>query len=281
MIMANGESELQPFLSHAEPVLAVRDVSETVLYWHNVLGFPAKWTWGEPPNHGGVSWHGVYVQFSQDPGLASVSKGNAIFIRVRNLETLYSFHQKNNAEIIEPLENKPWGMAGYTVREMNDYYVIFAGALIPDRKHGSTTLPHTVKIIARTPAAKEYLDLISAVGWGKYNNDAMVEKILEAPVFAVVAEDEMTNEIIGCALLLSDGASFFYVKDVMVHPNWQGKRVGSAMMKEVVRWLDNNAPGNAYIGLFTPENLSAFYKQFDFAPVFGMHRRVQRNEKSR
>jgi hypothetical protein len=123
--------------------------------------------------------------------------------------TMYRFHQKNNAEIIEPLENKPWGMAGYTVREMNGYYVIFAGALISDRKHGSTTLPHTVKIIARTPASKEYLHLISAVGWGKYNNDAMVEKILEAPVFAVVAEDEMTNEIVGCALLLSDDASFF------------------------------------------------------------------------
>lgn len=42
-------------LSHAEPVLAVRNVAETVTYWHEVLGFPGKWTWGNPPNHGGVS----------------------------------------------------------------------------------------------------------------------------------------------------------------------------------------------------------------------------------
>ena len=69
--MLNEESDL--FLSHVEPVLAVKDVTETVEYWHKVLGFPNKWTWGEPPNHGGVAWQGVFVQFSQQPSLASVS----------------------------------------------------------------------------------------------------------------------------------------------------------------------------------------------------------------
>src|SRR5262245_33277199 len=98
---------------HVEPILAVKDIAETITYWHDTLGFPGKWTWGDPPNHGGVSWHGVSVQFSLDPKLASLSEGNAIFIRVRNLEALYDFHQKKNVPIVEPLENKPWGMAGY------------------------------------------------------------------------------------------------------------------------------------------------------------------------
>ena len=277
--MENIETELQPVLSHVEPVLAVQDVSETVLYWHNVLGFPTKWTWGDPPNHGGVSWQGVFIQFSHDPQLASVSKGNSIFIRVRNLEALYHFHQQQNAEIIEPLENKPWGMSGYTVREINGYYIIFAGTLISDREKSALTLPQSVNIIPRTPAIKEYLNLVSAVGWGKYNNDLLVEKLLSAPVFAVVAEDPVSNEVIGCALLLSDNAGFYYVKDVMVHPDWQNKHVGSAMMEELTHWLDSNAPDNAFIVLITPENLAPFYQQFDFTPAFGMVRQIQRNEK--
>ena len=93
----------------------------------------------------------------------------------------------------------------------------------------------------------------------------------------MVAEHE--NQVIGCALLLSDEASFYYVKDVMVHPGWQSKHVGSMLMKELTVWLDSNAPENAYVGLFTGENLAPFYKQFDFAPVFGMRRSVRRIEK--
>jgi len=271
--------ELQPFLSHAEPVLAVKDVSETVLYWHHVLGFADKWTWGKPPNHGGVSWHGVYIQFSQNPELASVSKGNAIFIRVRHLETLYHFHQNKNVDIVEPLENKPWGMAGYKVREINGYFLIFAGALVSDREQSTLEFPQAIRIVARTPSAKEYLNLVSAVGWRKYTNDAMVEKVLSAPVFAVVAEDSVHNEVVGCALLLSDHVSFYYVKDVMIHPDWQNKRVGSALMKELTCWLDSNVHDNAFIGLFTPENLAPFYQQFGFTPAFGMVRQIRRNEK--
>jgi hypothetical protein len=89
--MSNEESD-DLFLSHVEPILTVRDVKETVEYWHEILGFPNKWTWGEPANHGGVTWQGVFIQFSQRSSLTSVSQGNTIFIRVKNLETFYHFH---------------------------------------------------------------------------------------------------------------------------------------------------------------------------------------------
>ncbi len=64
----------------------------------------------------------------------------------------------------------------------------------------------------------------------------------------------------------------------MVHPDWQSKRIGSAIMKELTLWLDGNAPENAFTILFTPENLAPFYQQFGFTPAFGMHRWVQRSE---
>jgi N-acetylglutamate synthase-like GNAT family acetyltransferase len=118
------------------------------------------------------------------------------------------------------------------------------------------------------------VNLVSAVGWGKSYDHSMTEKILAAPVYGAVAEH--ANEVIGCALVLSDEASFYYVKDVMVHPRWQHKRVGSMLMKKLTLWLDVNAPENAYVGLFTGESLAAFYKQFDFVPVCGMHRSVQK-----
>src|SRR5688572_2917827 len=197
--------------SHVEPILAVADIVQTIDYWHAVLGFPDKWTWGEPPDYGGVSWHGTQIQFSQNAQLASASKGNAIFIKVKNLEALYNFHQQKNAVIVEALENKPWGMAGYTVQDINGYYVVFAGAPISDRKTSSGELPSTIKTIPGSPTVKEYQHLTASVGWSLYSSDEVVTKLLSAPVFAVKALDTETNEVIGCGLLLSDNASFYYM----------------------------------------------------------------------
>jgi len=273
-------SDDHPFLSRAEPILPVSDLLKTVDYWHNVLGFHDTWTWGEPPNYGGAVWNDAAIQFSLNPALASASKGNAIFIRVKKLQSLYEFHQTNNAEIVEPLENKPWGMAGYTVREINGYYISFGGEMIDERKKSDPVSSQNVKIIPRTPTTKEYLNLIDVVGWGKYREQELDEKTLKAPLFAVIAEDESTREVIGCALLLSDGASFYYVKDVMVNPAWQNKNVGSKLMKAITDWLDQNAPEHAFICLITPPHLEAFYKHFDFTPAFAMVRKVREKKET-
>jgi len=266
-------------ISHAEPILAVTDVVQTVNYWHEILGFPEKWTWGEPPEYGGVSWHGAFVQFSQNKKLASASKGNAIFIRVIKLESLYDFHQKKNAVIVEPLENKPWGMAGYTVQDINGYYIVFAGAPIPDRKINSEKLPTSIEIIPRSPTVKEYQHLTASVGWSAYSSDEVVTKLLSAPVFAVTAIATATNEVIGCALLLSDNASFYYVKDLVVHPDWQSKHVGTALMKELTTWIEKNGAPNSLVALITGENLAPFYLQFGFRPAFSMIKYIESAKK--
>src|SRR5689334_8837628 len=182
--MLNEESDLT--LSHVEPVLAVKSVIETVEYWHDVLGFANKWTWGEPPNHGGVNWQGVFIQFTQQPKLALASQGNSIFIRVKDPAPLYRFHQNKNADIAEPLENQPWGVAAYTLRDINGYYVTFAGAPLSDKPQSEST-PETVKIIPRIPTAKEYVSLITAVGWDKTYDHSLTERILNAPIHGVVA----------------------------------------------------------------------------------------------
>ncbi|HET6767650.1 MAG TPA: GNAT family N-acetyltransferase [Chitinophagaceae bacterium] len=275
--MQNKETDAAP--SHVEPILAVKDINETIDYWHEILGFPNKWTWGEPPNYGGVNWNSISVQFNLAPDLALVSKGNAIFIKVKKLEELYQYHQEKNAVIVEPLENRPWGMAGYTVKEINGYYIIFAGAMIKEKKQTATGLCSIVKIIERIPTVEEYQSLASSVGWHAYNDSATAQKLLEAPIFGLVAKDSGNNRVIGCVLLLSDHASFYYVKDLIVHPDWQGKKIGTALMKEVSHWLENNAANNALVVLITGENLSPFYQQFGFAPAFGMVHYIERDKK--
>ena len=270
--MSDNEINSVPVIMHAEPVLPVQDVEATVSYWTETLGFKSKWTWGEPPNHGGVSWGETFIQFTLNPELASASKENCIWIRVRNLDSLYELHKNKNAEIVTPMKNQPWGMTDYTVREINGYYVIFSAPA--SHKQVSKKAPATVRIIARVPTVEEYRMLSLSVGWGGGGNDESLQKLLSAPIFALVAEETTNNQIVGCVLLLGDRVSFFYVKDVMVHPNWQHQRVGSMLMKQLNEWLEINAPKNSLVGLYTGEGLAPFYQEFGFANAFGMCKRI-------
>ncbi len=267
------ENSLQPIFSHVEPVLPVEDVEATINYWQTVLGFPDKWVWGEPAVIGGVSWQKASVQFLKDKALAASSKGNSIWIRLQRIELLHAIHQKNKADIVDPLEMKPYGLGQYTVREMNGYYLHFAGNL-EEREKSEQTMPAGIKIIDRPPTPSEYIAFSDRP---IMDDDIMVHKRLAALVFSVVAQETSTGKVVGFALLTGDDASYYYVKDVMVHPQWQGKRIGTAMMQRIDEWLQKNGANNAIVSLVARETLEPFYQQFGYSQSFGMIKYIQRD----
>lgn len=79
-------------------------------------------------------------------------------------------------------------------------------------------------------------------------------------------------------MLLGDNASFYYLKDVMVLPAWQEKRVGSAMMQAITYWLDIHSAADSQAGLYTGQQLASFYSSYGFKPMFGMSRKIQRKK---
>ena len=262
----------QPVFSHAEPVLAVTDLLVTIKYWNETLGFPKILTWGDPPTHGGISWDGAFIQFSQNPARAQASEGNTIWIRVKYIDELYKMHQERKVNIIEPLRKQPWGMDDYVVKELNGYNIVFAGHSAVREKSGE--FPPEVRIVERLPSAQELLALAQSVGWSDFFPMDRVDKHIAAPAFGVVAIDSSSGTTIGCALLLTDHASFYYIKDVMVRPEWQKRRIGTALMNTLMLWLERNAVPKSLVGLYTGENLEPFYKQFGFGSAFGMCKRM-------
>lgn len=264
-----------PTLVHAEPVLPVKNVSETVAYWNEVLGFPEKWTWGDPPNHGGVSWQGAaFIQFSLDSKLAAVSEGHSVWFRVRNLENLYKIHREK-ASVVSPPEIKPWGAEEYIVRELNGYYLHFS-APASHRARKAEKSATEIRMKERTPTVGEFTKLVKSVGWDGPSQGQGSEVPWKSVVYSVVAEDAQTSEAVGCAFLLGDNISFYYVKDLIVHPAHQGRGIGTALMRELTKWVEANAPNNATVGLFTGEHLAAFYRQFGFIQACGMYRQIHR-----
>ena len=272
------DEDRSPFISHAEPVLSVIDVAGTVKYWHDTLGFPNTWTYGTPVNHGGVSWNGSgFIQFGINPG--SPTSGQSVWISVRNLDRLYAMHQENKAQIVAPLENKPWGCMEYTVKDINGHYIHFS-APASDTGRISQSLPPAVVIHQRVPTVEEHNALVQSVGWSSPDDKPSDDKrkLLENCITGTVAEDTASGTMIGCGLLLGDNSGFYYIKDVVVHPDWQRKNVGTKMMKSIMEWLYANAPENATVGLFTGDHLAGFYRQFGFMRACGMYQQIIRTK---
>ena len=270
------EDRALPVAKSVEPQLGVTDIVATVAHWQDVIGFTGKWLWGDPPVHAGVNWGETQIQFTLSPELAAKAEGQQLAINVTHIEALYAIHKSRGAEIVSPLETHPWGQAGYTVREINGYRLRFV-APASNREKSSHSLPDSIRILPRVPSIDEYTRLRQSVGWFGINDADLVKRALDAAVFGVVAEDTATGDVVGSALLLGDGASFYYVKDVNVHPDWQSKRVGTALMRRLMEWANENAPDWSSVTLFTGEQLKGFYAQFGFSPSYGMGLTIHRS----
>src|SRR5215203_1008467 len=259
---------------HSVPILFSSDVRKSIEYYTEVLGFDSKWEWDDPPSFGGVSKNGVEVFFCKD---GQGNPGTWLAIMVDAVDEFHERIKSKGAKILSPPEDKEWHLREMLVQDPDQRILRFGQNITPNRKK-STVYPSSIKIIERIPTVEEYKALVKAVGWNS-KDDAQVELILKSPVCAIVAQDTETNTVVGCVLLLSDNASFYYIKDLMVHPDLQAMKIGSALMKKINEWIEANAPEEALVGLYTGPNLSQFYGQFGFRESFGMTRRTSKKKK--
>lgn len=107
------------------PVIGTSDVSTTVSYFEETLGFERQWSWGNPPVYVGVRAGRAMLYISSDPDLAAAIRDRKlapdVFLWVNNIESVYAQHCRNGADIAEELAERPWGVRQYTVREPNGY----------------------------------------------------------------------------------------------------------------------------------------------------------------
>jgi GNAT superfamily N-acetyltransferase/catechol 2,3-dioxygenase-like lactoylglutathione lyase family enzyme len=259
------------------PILFSSDVIRSLDYYTEILGFENRWDWGNPPTFGGVGKDKAAIFFCEQ---GQGNPGTWISVLVDDVDQFYETIKAKGAKILSAPETMPWNVREMLVEDPDGHKIRFGQHVYIPAVKKDTFYPADLRIVQRVPTIHEFRKLSLTVGWSPSTDDTVVEKILTAPVFAVVAEDVSNDEVIGCVLLLGDNASFYYVKDVMVHPAWQHKMVGSALMHELKNWLDTIGANHALVGLYTGSTLAPFYEQFGFTPAFGMQRKIHRNEKN-
>ncbi len=89
-----------------------------------------------------------------------------------------------------------------------------------------------IEVVATVPAA-ELVDLYDAVGWTIYTArpERLAEAVAQSGHVAVVRDG---GRLVGLVRGISDDVSVFYLQDLLVHPSWQGRGLGTALLKHIV-----------------------------------------------
>ncbi|MDR7317742.1 MULTISPECIES: GNAT family N-acetyltransferase [Brevibacillus] len=118
-----------------------------------------------------------------------------------------------------------------------------------------------IEIVERPPTSMEHQLLWEAVGWGKYHAE-MAEKSLANSLYCLVVQSE--GNAVGMGRIVGDGAMYFYIQDVAVLPEYQGKGIGKQITDKLLAYIQNTCAGPAFVGLFAAQGKEEFYQRFGF-----------------
>jgi len=131
-----------------------------------------------------------------------------------------------------------------------------------------------ITIEERVPSVDEFRAIAQAVDWLDHFDWPTIAAALDASLFSVVAVDAGTP--VGVARVVGDGVRYFYVQDVMVHPDHSDEGIATDLTRAVLDWIETSSAPKAFIGLFASPDAEGVYEEFGFstADMTGMHRLI-------
>ena len=108
------EEKMSP-IGQLVPELPVADVERAQQHYKDVLGFEIGWLY-PGKEIGSVSRHGVVIFFrKRKPPFEPVIH----WVFADDLDALYQELNSLGANIVDPLERKPWGLRQFTVSDLD------------------------------------------------------------------------------------------------------------------------------------------------------------------
>lgn len=118
-----------------------------------------------------------------------------------------------------------------------------------------------MKIEYRSPTFSEYKKLRGLAGWWDTDENATA-MALRNSLFSAVAVEYDT--VVGFGRVIGDGGLYFYIQDLIVHPEFQNKGIGTSLMKELMGYIMVNAKSGAFVALMAAKGVEKYYEPFGF-----------------
>ncbi|MDE6024346.1 MAG: GNAT family N-acetyltransferase [Lachnospiraceae bacterium] len=111
--------------------------------------------------------------------------------------------------------------------------------------------------------AEEFIFLWEAV-WGDGPSLEQTELAMKHTLFRVSIYDK--DKIIAMARMIGDIGLNYYIKDVVVKPEYQKKGIGKMLINELMKYIGKNGVKNTniFVELCAMPDKISFYEQFGF-----------------
>lgn len=120
-----------------------------------------------------------------------------------------------------------------------------------------------IKYIERIPSAEEFNYLTNSVDWGTRDNN-IVDEALKNTLYSLCVYDD--NKLIGYGRIIGDKTIFLYIQDIMVIPEYQNKHIGTEIMNNLLKQINEykkiNPSIRTYLG--ASKGKESFYEKFGF-----------------
>lgn len=112
--------------------------------------------------------------------------------------------------------------------------------------------------------AEQFIELWQAVGWGEGPALEQTRLAMEHTLFRVSIFDG--DKIIAMARVIGDMGLDYYIKDVVVRPEYQGKGLGRMLINEILKFISENGikGTDIFVELCAMPDKIPFYKKFGF-----------------
>ena len=112
-------------------------------------------------------------------------------------------------------------------------------------------------------SAEEYISLRETV-WGAGPSLEQTRLAMEHTLFRVSAFDG--DKIIAMARMIGDVGLDYYIKDVIVRPEYQSKGIGRLLINELLKFVNNNGISGTgiFVELCAMPDKMPFYEKFGF-----------------
>jgi len=117
--------------------------------------------------------------------------------------------------------------------------------------------------VDRVATVDEHRDLARSVGWEDHFSYPAIGASLSASLRGCVVLSG--DEAVGMARLVGDGSHYFYVQDVLVHPDHTDSGLATQLVQRLVDWVAQTAPADAVIGLFASPEAVGVYDELGFS----------------
>ena len=113
------------------------------------------------------------------------------------------------------------------------------------------------------------------VGWPDPPDPGRHLEILQGSTFCYLAINEESEQVVGFIASISDGSIAAYIPLLEVLPAYQGRGIGSELVRRVLAELD----GHYMIDVICDENIQPFYERFGLRPWSAMiYRRADKRQ---